>query len=44
MNIRQPFMFLVFIHFIRFCVDNAKVFQRVFMNLDMTVGKASCPL
>jgi len=33
-----------FIHFIRFCVDNARVFQRVLMNLNMTVGKAACRL
>jgi len=37
-------MFLIFIHFIRFCVDNARVFQRVFMNLNMNVGQAACRL
>jgi len=37
-------MFFVFIHLIRFCVDNARVFQRVFMSLKMTVGQATCRL
>jgi len=37
-------MFLIFIHLIRFCVDNARVFQQVFMNLNMTVGQAACRL
>jgi len=31
-----------FIHLIRFRVDNATVFQRVSMNLNMTVGQAAC--
>jgi len=35
---------LIFIHLIRFCVDNARVFQRVFMNLNMTVGQAASRL
>jgi len=29
---------------IRFCVDNAGVFQRVAMSLNMTVGQAACRL
>jgi len=27
-----------------FCGDNARVFQRVSMNLNMTVGQAACQL
>ena len=33
-----------FIYLIRFRVDNATVFQRVSMNLNMTVGQAACRL
>jgi len=33
-----------FIHLIRFRVDNTRVFQWVFMNLNMTVGQAACRL
>jgi len=35
-------MFSIFIHLIRFCVDNARVFRRISMNLNMTVGQAAC--
>jgi len=38
------FMKLSFIHLIRFRVDNARVLQRVSMNLNMTVGQAACQL
>jgi len=31
-----------FVHLIRFRVDNARVFQRVCMNLSVTVGQAAC--
>jgi len=34
-------MVLIFIYLIRFCVHNAKVFQRVYVNLNMTVGQAA---
>ena len=37
------FMKLSFIHLIRFRVDNARVFQRISMNLNMTVGQDGCP-
>jgi len=37
-------MFSIFIHLIRFCIGNTRVFQRVFMNLNMTVGQAACRL
>jgi len=30
-----------FIHLIIFCVDNARIFQRVSMNLNMTVGQSA---
>jgi len=30
MNIRQQFMFLIFIHLIRFCVDNARLFLKTY--------------
>jgi len=48
-NIRQKFMSslfmkLSFIDLIRFRVDNARVFQRVSMNLNMTVGEDTCRL
>jgi len=51
-NIRQNFMSslfmkLSFINLIRFRVDrvdNARVFQQVFMNLNMTVGQDTCRL
>jgi len=33
-----------FFHLFRFRVDNARVFQRVSMNLNMTVGHAACRL
>jgi len=33
-----------FIHLIRFRVDNVGVFQRVSMNLNITVGQAACRL
>jgi len=35
-------MFLIFIHLIRSCADNTRVFQRVLMNLNMTIGQAAC--
>jgi len=35
------FIKLRFIHLMRFRVDNARVFQRVSMNLNMTVGQAA---
>ena len=35
------FIKLSFIHLTRFRVDNARVFQRVSMNLNMTVGQAA---
>jgi len=35
-------MKLSFIHLIRFRVDNARVFERVCMNLSTTVGQAAC--
>jgi len=41
-KLRHYFMFSGFIHLIRFCVDNARVFQQVFMNLKTTVGQAAC--
>jgi len=49
MNIRQQFMSKLFVKFsfiylIRFRVDNARVFQEVFMNLSMTVSRAVCRL
>ena len=42
-NIRQQFMPKIlikfsFFHLIRFRVDNDRIFQRDFMNLNMTVG------
>jgi len=37
-------MFLIFIYLIRFSVDNARVFHRVLMNLNMTVGQVVCRL
>jgi len=33
-----------FIHQIRFRIDNARVFQRVSTNLNITVGQAACRL
>jgi len=33
-----------FHHLIRFRVDYTRVFQRVFVNLNMTVGQAICQL
>ena len=33
-----------FFHPLRFRVDNARVFQRISMNLSMTVGQAACPV
>ena len=47
-NIRQnftscsSFMILSYINLIRLHVENAKVFQRISMNLNMTVGQAVC--
>jgi len=38
-NIRQRFMFSIFMHLIRLRVDNARVFQRDF---NVTVGQAAC--
>jgi len=38
------FMKFNFIHLIRFRCDNARAFQRVSMNLNMTVGQATCRL
>jgi len=35
-------MIFSFIHLIRFCVDDARVFQRVSMNVNMTIGQAAC--
>jgi len=38
------FMKFRFIHLIRFRVDNARVFQRVSINLNITIGQAACRL
>jgi len=38
------FMNFGFIHLIRFHGDKARVFQRVSINLSMTVGEAACRL
>jgi len=37
-------MLSIFIHFIKFCVYNAGVFQRVFMNLNMIAGQSCIPI
>jgi len=49
MNIHEKFMSglfmkLSFIHPFRFRGDNARVFQQISMNLNMTVGQAACRL
>jgi len=44
MKISRLFMKLSFIHPFRFRGDNARVFQQISMNLDMTVGQAACQL
>jgi len=33
-----------FVHPFRFRADNARVFQQISMNLNMTVGQAACRL
>jgi len=33
---------IYFFHQFRFRVDNARIFQRISMNLNMTVGQATC--
>jgi len=42
----MPQLFVKFslFHLFRSLVDNARVFQRVSMNLYMTIGQAACPL
>jgi len=42
----MPYVFVKFsfFHLFRFRVANAKAFQRVSMNLNMTVGQAACRL
>jgi len=45
-NIGQQFMIYLFIkfsfiHLIKFCVNNAKVFQLVSMNINMAVGQTA---
>jgi len=40
----ELFMKFSFVHPFRFCGDNARVFQQVSMNLNITVGQAACRL
>ena len=42
--ILQLFVKFSFFHVFRFRVDNARVFQRISINLNMTVGQATCRL
>jgi len=43
-NIRKKFTPFIFIHLIKFGVDNARVCQRVFMNFKLTDGQVACRL
>jgi len=40
----ELFVKFIFFHVFRFRVDNARVFQRISINLNMTVGQAACRL